>query len=445
MMIENIPWLILALVSGFALAILIFSLRESRTHGVLVKECEEFKEKWILSQAADKDLRVQKKSLEEELHTARSEIRSYLERLAIRETEIRLLKHQVMEDGEKSLLEEKRKAGEFEALATRILESQGKKFQEVQEEKMQQLLQPMGQRLADFYQSVKELRTQSIEHHTDFKAQLDHLRKANHEMSEEARNLTRALEGQKTQGLWGELVLEKVLESSGLEKNREYHLQVNHQTDEGRKQPDAIVTLPENKCLIIDAKVSLTAYLRLMQSESDKDRDQARKEHLRSLRNHVDGLSKKAYDDIAGVKSPEFVLLFIAVEPAFTEAIRHDRSLFDYAFSRNIILVTPTTLLATLKTIASVWRQEKQTRNAMAIARLGGELYDKFVGFTEDLQQIGTRLDQARSAQEAAINKLSSGRGNAIRTVERMKELGVKTRRELDAGLKDFPETKKPD
>jgi DNA recombination protein RmuC len=232
--------------------------------------------------------------------------------------------------------------------------------------------------------------------------------------------------------MWGEFILEKVLETSGLQKDEEYRVQESHTDGTNRLQPDVIVYLPEDKHLIIDAKVSLTAYLRLVEASTDAERKVALKEHIASLRSHIDGLSGKRYDTITGLNSPEIVLLFVPIEPAFIEAVRSDSSLFDYAFNKKVVLVTPTTLLATLKTVASIWRQEKQNRNSLEIARLGGELYDKFVGFTKDLDEVGSRLEQARSAHVNAVNKLVTGRGNAVRTIERMKELGLKTKKELD-------------
>ncbi|MEM0966890.1 MAG: DNA recombination protein RmuC [Verrucomicrobiota bacterium] len=322
---------------------------------------------------------------------------------------------------------------EFENLANRVLHESSKKVTAIQEEKLGSILKPVGQKLEDFHKSVISLKEQGITHQTEFREQLKNLKETSSSMNEEARNLTRALEGQKSQGMWGEFILEKVLESSGLQKGEEYRVQESHTGDDStRKQPDVIVYLPEDKHLIIDAKVSLTAYLRLTESQRAEERKAALKEHLLSIRSHIDNLAGKEYDSIEGLSSPEIVLLFVPIEPAFVEALRNDAALFDYAFNKKIVLVTPTTLLATLKTVASLWRQEKQNRNALEIARLGGELYDKFVGFTTDLDEVGKRLRQASDAHESASAKLSTGRGNAVRTIERMKDLGLKTKKELD-------------
>lgn len=333
--------------------------------------------------------------------------------------------------------EARRLTREFEVLATRILDNNSRKVTALQEEKIGNILKPVSDKLIDFQKSVLDLKAQGISHQAEFKTQLDNLRETSVHMTDEARNLTRALQGQKTQGMWGEFILEKVLESSGLQKGQEYRVQESHSSDGNRLQPDVIVYLPENKHLIIDAKVSLTAYLRLTKAETEVERKAALKEHLLSLRSHIDNLSGKRYDAIEDLRSPEIVLLFVPIEPAFIEALREDAALFDYAFGKKVVLVTPTTLLATLKTVASIWRQEKQNRNALEIARLGGELYDKFVGFTGDLDEVGKRIEQAKTAHEAARSKLVSGRGNAVRTIERMKELGLKTKKELDADRLD--------
>lgn len=335
-------------------------------------------------------------------------------------------------DKEKALLRE------FEQLSRKVLEVQTAKFSELQEKQVGDTLNPLRERIAEFQKSVVELRDKGISQQADLKAQIENLRQTNSLMETEARNLTLALRGQKTQGLWGEVVLERVLESSGLTRDREYRVQASHtQADGTRLQPDVIIDLPEGKHLIVDAKVSLTAFLRLQEAQTPEEETKALREHVASLRAHIDGLRKKDYDAIEGLQSPEFVLLFIPVEPAFTVALRAEPALFDHAFSQRIVLVTPSTLLATLKTVASIWRLENQNTNALEIARLGAELYDKLANFCEDLQEVGQRLEQARVAHENATRKLSTGRGNAIRTIERMKDLGLKTRKTIDSKITD--------
>lgn len=252
-------------------------------------------------------------------------------------------------------------------------------------------------------------------------------------MSEEAQNLTTALKGQsKTQGNWGEMILERVLEKSGLTPGQEYETQSNLKDEEGRRfQPDVIVKLPEDKHLVVDSKVSLLAYEACI-NESDSDIAETRiKEHVASMRSHVSDLSSKSYDALHGINSPDFVLMFVPVEPAFTMAMQADDGLFDFAFSKGVVIVTPSTLLATLRTVANIWRQEKQNRNVLEIARLSGRLYDKFVGFYGDMEEIGNRLGRSQEAYEAALNKLRSGRGNLVRSVEEIKKLGAKAQKSL--------------
>ncbi len=352
--------------------------------------------------------------------------------LSARDTEVANWEKRLEEMRANREKEAERLTKEFENLANRILESSARKVGSIQEERLGDILKPVGEKFAEFQKSVRELREQGISHKAQLEKQLETLRQAGDDLGDEARNLTEALRGQKTQGMWGEFLLERVLESSGLQKGEEYKVQESHTRDGSRLQPDVIVYLPEEKHLIVDAKVSLTAYLRLTRASSEKERVEALRDHITSLKSHIDGLSSKGYDAIEGLRSPEIVLLFIPIEPAFVEALRADPSLFDHAFKKRIVLVTPSTLLATLKTVASIWRQEKQNRHALEIARLGGELYDKFVGFTNDLDEVGQRLDQAQKAHDNACGKLISGRGNAVRTLQKMKDLGLKTKKEID-------------
>mgnify|MGYP006269183245 CR=1 FL=1 len=372
--------------------------------------------------------------LEERSEADRKRIVELSEKLSARETEVANWERRFEESKGAREEESRRLTKEFENLAHRILETSSKKVAALQEERMGEILRPVTEKFTEFQKSVRDLREQGISNRQELKTQLEHLRETGNTLGDEARNLTQALRGQKSQGMWGEFILERVLETSGLRKGEEYEVQESYAEGGSRLQPDVVVYLPEGKHLVIDAKVSLTAFLRFNEASSEEERKTALKEHLASVRSHVDGLAGKGYDAIGDLRSPEIVLLFVPVEPAFIEALRADPSLFDHAFRKKIVLVTPTTLLATLKTVASIWRQEKQNRHALEIARLGGELYDKFVGFTADLDEIGKRLEQAREAHEAARSKLVTGRGNAVRTIQRMKDLGLKTKKELDPG-----------
>ena len=322
---------------------------------------------------------------------------------------------------------------EFENLANRILETKSKKFVAQNQESLDKLLNPLGERIKEFGERVEKAHQDGLKDRAALGEQLNNLRALNQRMSEEAQNLTTALKGQsKTQGNWGEMILERVLEKSGLTPGQEYETQSNLKDEEGRRfQPDVIVKLPEDKHLVVDSKVSLLAYEACI-NESDSDIAETRiKEHVASMRSHVSDLSSKSYDALHGINSPDFVLMFVPVEPAFTMAMQADDGLFDFAFSKGVVIVTPSTLLATLRTVANIWRQEKQNRNVLEIARLSGRLYDKFVGFYGDMEEIGNRLGRSQEAYEAALNKLRSGRGNLVRSVEEIKKLGAKAQKSL--------------
>lgn len=264
-------------------------------------------------------------------------------------------------------------------------------------------------------------------------------------MAEEAKDLTRALKGDsKTQGSWGEVILQRILEKSGLTKGREYEIQENHRSEDGRNlYPDVVVYLPDEKRLVIDSKVSLKAYEKFSSAEDEDERKQALKQHVSSLRSHVKGLSSKNYEQLYGGNSPDFVLMFVPIESAFGVALQHDSSLYYDAFDKNIVIVSPSTLLATLATIDSVWKQEYQNKNAQEIAYRGGQLYDKFVNFAESLKGIGKRIRQTQEEYDSAMGQLSTGRGNLIRQVEMIRELGADNSKKLSSDLLD--QKKAPD
>ena len=273
--------------------------------------------------------------------------------------------------------------------------------------------------------------------HSALKEQLSGLKELNAQMSKETLNLTKALKGDsKTQGNWGELVLERVLEKSGLEKDREYFVQQSFVNDEGKRvMPDVVIHLPDNKKMIVDSKVSLTAYEKYVNTEDDNEQEVYLKEHLLSLKKHVEQLSEKKYEDIYKIESPDFVLLFVPIEPAFALALNEDNTLYNKAFERNIVIVTPTTLLATLRTIDTMWNNEKQQRNALEIARQAGALYDKFEGLLKDLISIGKKIDATKADYSNAMNKLVDGRGNLITSVEKLKKMGAKAKKALPESI----------
>lgn len=323
---------------------------------------------------------------------------------------------------------------EFREIAEKLLEEKSKKFTDSNRDNIDQILKPLKEKISEFEQKVETTHKEGLLNNEALKQQLLSLKELNSQMSRDAINLTRALKGEnKTQGNWGEFILESVLEKSGLMKDREYFVQVSLTDEDGnRLQPDVVVKLPEDKSIVIDSKVSLNAYERLSSAETDAEIEAARKEHLLSVRNHLKGLSGKNYQKLHGVKSLDFVLLFIPIEPAFATAVQLDPAIFQEAFDKNIVIVSPTTLLATLRTIASIWRQEHQNRNALEIAKKGGDMYDKFAAFAEDLIKLGTQMDTSKKTYDEAMKKLSTGTGNLVKRAADLKKLGVNSGKNIN-------------
>jgi DNA recombination protein RmuC len=295
------------------------------------------------------------------------------------------------------------------------------------------LLDPLRQRLTEFRERIDAIHTEDTQSAAALREQLAQLRELNRRMADECGALTRALKGEsKTQGAWGELVLERILEKSGLQKGIEYETQAGFRAGDGaRFHPDVVIRLPENRHLIIDAKVSLTAYERHVNAETEAARQAALREHVLSVRRHVEELSRRDYPSLPELQSPDFVLMFVPVEPALHLALQQDGALFGDAFERNVVLVSSSTLLVTLRAVESVWRRQKQTLNALEIARQAGNLHDQFVLFVE----IGQRLDQARAAYEQAFGRLSTGRGNLVRRTLELQKLGARAEKQIPPGL----------
>ncbi|MDP5169875.1 MAG: DNA recombination protein RmuC [Bacteroidia bacterium] len=324
----------------------------------------------------------------------------------------------------------------FQTISQQIVEKNSQQLSAEHQERLQQVLGPLKERIQAFEQKVQSAYEEENRERFSLRKEIEKLVVLNQHMSEEARNLTKALKGEsKTQGNWGELVLSRVLESSGLREGEEYLTQGKElalRDDDGRlRQPDVIIKLPDDKHLLIDAKVSLVAYERFSSAEMEDSRLSALNEHILSVRRHVQQLSDKHYATLSGVNSPEFVLMFMPIEPAFHLAIQSDQELFSFAWDRKIVLVSPTTLLATLRTVASVWKLERRNHNAEEIAKQGGALYDKLVGFVEELTQVGTHLDRALRSQQQAMNKLKDGHGSLTKRAEKLRELGAKNKKEL--------------
>jgi DNA recombination protein RmuC len=298
---------------------------------------------------------------------------------------------------------------------------------------MKNILSPLQDKIQLFEKKVEDTHKESIDHHASLRQQILGLKEMNAQMSKETVNLTKALKGDsKMQGNWGELVLERVLEKSGLEKDREYHVQQSHITDDGNRVfPDVVINLPDGKKMIVDSKVTLTAYERYVNEEDDDQKSIHLKDHVAAIKRHVDQLGEKNYQDLYHIESPDFVLLFIPMEPAFALALNEDTTLYNRAFEKNIVIVTPSTLLATLRTIDSMWANQKQQENALEIARQAGALYDKFEGFVADLLKIGKKIDESKTEYSGAMNKLVEGNGNIIVSIEKLKKMGAKAKKSL--------------
>jgi DNA recombination protein RmuC len=325
----------------------------------------------------------------------------------------------------------------FQQLANQILEEKSERFSRQNQDRLGALLDPLNEKIKAFQAQVAQTYDRESKERLTLKNEIERLAMLNSRISEDAVNLTQALKGSnKSQGIWGEMVLEKVLESSGLRKGHEYVTEESFASGEGSmRRPDVVIHLPEGKHMVVDSKMSLLGYERYCSADSEAARAAAQREHVQSIRSHIRGLSEKNYQALHGLKSLDFVLMFVPVEPAFMLAATSDGTLFEDAFSRNVLLVSPSTLLAVLRMVASIWRQENQSRNAQLIAEHGARLYDKFAGFVGDLEEIGKRLDQTQKAYQDAHGKLSSGRGNLVGQIERMRALGVKPNKPLRAGL----------
>lgn len=323
---------------------------------------------------------------------------------------------------------------EFQNIANKLLDEKSQKFVETNRANLDILLNPLKENIKAFEEKVDKVYNMEAAERNTLKGVITQLMELNQLISNEAQNLTKALKGDnKKQGNWGEVILERVLERSGLVKDQEYRIQASFTGNDGnRLQPDVIIDLPDDKHLVIDSKVSLIAYERLVNCETDEERKLFSKGHVESIRSHVNGLSSKNYHDLHQINSPDFVLLFIPIESSFSFAVQIDAELFSDAWDKRVVIVSPSTLLATLRTIASIWKQERQNRNVLEIARLSGAMYDKFVGFVSDMESIGKNIKQSQSAYDNAISKLTDGNGNLTKTAEKIKSLGAKANKQID-------------
>ncbi|TBX65786.1 DNA recombination protein RmuC [Flavobacterium silvisoli] len=391
---------------------------EEKINGLL-QQIEQFKNQVSQTIQEREAIRAEKEALAIQLSKKETDFENLWERNKEQKAEVEQLQEKFTK--------------EFENLANKILEEKTTKFTEQNKENLKNILTPLQDKIQLFEKKVEDTHKESIDYHAALRQQILGLREMNEQMSKETLNLTKALKGDsKMQGNWGELILERVLEKSGLEKGREYEVQQSFVTEEGNRLfPDVVINLPDGKKMIVDSKVTLTAYERYINEEDDEAKTQHLKEHVTALKRHVDQLSEKNYQDLYQMESPDFVLLFVPIESAFALALNEDTTLYNKAFEKNIVIVTPSTLLATLRTIDSMWTNQKQQENALEIARQAGALYDKFEGFVSDLVKIGKKMDEAKVEYQGAMNKLVDGKGNLVTSVEKLKKMGAKAKKSL--------------
>ena len=432
---------IIALAIGIFIGKLIFSARfQSEKISLeekliaLNSQFDQFKEQIAAEKSA---FEKQLESTNTEKESIRSEKDSLAIQLSKKEVDFENLWERNKEQKEEVEKLQEKFTKEFENLANKILDEKSNKFTEQNKENMKNILTPLQDKIHLFEKKVEDTHKESIDYHAALRQQILGLREMNIQMSKETINLTKALKGDsKMQGNWGELVLERVLEKSGLEKGREYEVQQAFTTEDGsRVFPDVVINLPDGKKMIVDSKVSLTAYEKYINEEDDILKMGHQKEHVNSIKRHVEQLGNKNYHDLYQIESPDFVLLFIPIEPAFAMALNEDTTLYNKAFEKNIVIVTPATLLATLRTIDSMWTNQKQQENALEIARQAGALYDKFEGFVTDLIKIGKKIDESKIEYSGAMNKLVEGKGNLIISVEKLKKMGAKSNKSLPESI----------
>ena len=439
---------LIALIIGAALGAFIMTLisknrlqqlkqmQQEEINGFLNQQIELNKALAISNEKSD-NLANRMDQLDRQLEKER-ELKHEAEKLLVsRDSELINLKQRLEEEKKNLEAIQERSRVEFENVAHRILKQQTADFTITSQKGLQDILTPLRERIQDFEKKVDLTYEKGLKDQSDLKAELLKIYDLSVTLDKDAKNLTNALKSDsKRQGNWGEIILERVLERSGLIKDQEYYLQFSSKNEQGSiMRPDVVIRLPEDKHLVIDSKVSLTAYTEYVSAEEEPLRSKKLREHLDSIRRHIKELSEKRYDQLLGINSPDFVLMFMPVEPAFALAVQADHELFNYAWHERVVIVSPTTLLATLRTVSSIWKFEKQNQNALEIADRGGKLYDKFASFVNDLENIGQNIEKAEKAYQEAHKKLISGSGNLIRQVEQIKIMGVTTKKSLPETL----------
>lgn len=409
--------------SGFCIGAILLS-------GIAGAIVQAMRRQWQLTQ---EKMQQQNEELQRLLQQSKDQIH-YLEKESLTLEQQFAAAQSVWQEKEAFYREQKKQnETEFKQMAHDIMSQQGQQLAKENERQLGSLLMPLGSQIQKFQESVEKSYHEEARERFSLVKEIKGLQLLNQKISDDAVSLTHALKGQnKLQGGWGEVILERILERSGLEKGREYETQASYQTVEGRRlQPDVVIHLPEGKQIVVDSKMVLISYLAYMEAQTDEDRNRALKQHLDAVRRHMKELSAKSYHDLPGITSLDFVLLFIPIEAAFGLALQADNGLFSEAFEHNIIIVGPSNLLATLRTIQNIWRNEKQSQNAIEIARQAGAMYDKFSGFVQDMDDIGSKLDAVNRSHDAAMKKLTAGRGNLVARAEKLKLMGAKTTKAL--------------
>ncbi|MEO8398888.1 MAG: DNA recombination protein RmuC [Ignavibacteriaceae bacterium] len=442
----EIIYLVIGLLIGSVAVWLILNYKFKNSQGASKEEVEGFKNQ-INSLSLEKGrIEERHKNLEENYKTSTLDLNKEREKVIELKSEhsslnanYNNLQQKLNEQKEELEKLQEKFTKEFENLANKILDEKSSKFTEQNKTNLESILNPLNEKIKDFEKKVNEVYVHDSKDRASLAQQIRGLSELNLQMTKEANNLTNALKGQtKTQGNWGEFILESILEKSGLEKGREYVVQESITTETGKRfQPDIIINLPENKSIIIDSKVSLVAYERFCSSDEESDKLVELKNHISSLRKHLKELGGKNYHNLYQIQTLDFVLMFLPIEPAFSLAVQNDVQIFNDAFEKNIVIVSPSTLLATLRTIASIWRQEKQNKNAIEIARQSGALYDKFTAFINDLTDVGKKINSTHESYQSAMKKLYKGRGNLVKQVENIKTLGAKATKQLPQSLLD--------
>jgi DNA recombination protein RmuC len=441
----QILYIAIAFLIGGVLGWLIMVTRSTGQKAALKDELSNLDKNAGVLQERISQLQAENQRLFQELGSERQNSGEMSIRLARQETDYKNIQEKL--NAQKAELEELQKkfTVDFENIANKILKENSREFTFLNQKNIGDILSPLKEKIEKFEKKVDETYQKGLVDQTQLLGAIENLHKLNIQISEEANNLTRALKSDsKKMGNWGEMILDRILEQSGLEKGKEYFTQYTDRSEDGTiLRPDVVIRLPEKKHIIIDSKVSLIAYDRYVNTTDDREKERWQKAHLDSVREHIKGLSEKSYTDALTLDSPDFVLLFMPLESAFSLAIQNDPELFNFAWQRRIVMVSPTTLLATLKTVESIWKHEKQTQNAMEIARQGGSLYDKFVSFIADLERIGAQINSLQNTYTEAHKKLTSGKGNLVRQTELLKKLGIKTEKSLSDKL--LPEDEEPE